>query len=146
MSRRGAPTPGPSVSLRLGRVAERTLNGAVPTILSLAAELLQILIVRRQDDIGPSARILGAAGADEARLVGLHGAVEIVELRILVEGAGVGVRGLGVGLGADDLRLLEALRLDRARFLLARRAHPLIGGIKRRAVGQIGALDAHVDD
>ena len=61
-----------------------------------------------------------AAVADERRLVGLHRAVEIVEFGILAEARGIGLRGLGIGLGADDLRALGALGADRARFLLAR--------------------------
>ena len=94
----------------------------------------------------PPARALRRPGRQEAHLVGLHRPVEIVEFRILVERAGIGGGGLGVGLGADDLRLPLPLGLDRARLLLARGAHPVIGGIERRAVGQVGALDPDVDD
>ena len=109
-------------------------------------ELPQILVVRRQDDAGPAARTVGSAVAEEARFVGLHRPVEVVEVRILAERLGVGRGGLGVGLGADDLGLLQALRLDRARLLLAGGAHPLIGRVERRPLGKVGALDPDVDD
>src|SRR5688500_19770983 len=102
------------------------------SLLSLSPELAQILVFRRQDDAGPAARIVGAAVAEEARLVGLHRAVEIVEFRILAERSGIGRRRFGVGLGPDDLGLLQPLRLDRARLLLAGGSHALIGRIVSR--------------
>ena len=58
-------------------------------LLSLPPELPQILIVRRQDDAGPAARVVGGAVAEEARFVGLHRPVEVVEVRILAERLGV---------------------------------------------------------
>src|SRR3546814_20684475 len=72
------------------------------------------------DDVGLIGGGRGIAIIDEGPLVRLHRAVEIVERRILAETLGIDVRCLRVGLGADDLRVLLALRADRRRFLLAR--------------------------
>src|SRR3546814_6882205 len=77
------------------------------------------------DDVGLIGGGRGIAIIDEGPLVRLHRAVEIVERRILAETLGIDVRCLRVGLGADDLRVLLALRADRRRFLLARGRHAL---------------------
>src|SRR6185295_2522550 len=109
-----------------------------------SSEFPQIVILWRQNDVG--GRRLLLAVADERRLIALHRAVEIVELRILAEARGVGFRRIRIGLGANDLRLLRALRADRARLLLARGAHAIVGGLQRRSVGKVRALDPDIDD
>ena len=53
---------------------------------------------------------------------------------------------LAVGAAADDLRFLLPFGTDRDRFLLTRGPHSIICRLKRRAFGQVGALDPHVDD
>ena len=85
-------------------------------------------------------------GIGEGCLIALHRAVEIVEGGILAKAGGVDIRGLRLGGGLDDLGVALALRADGGGLLLARGLHPAIGGIERRAIGQIGGLDPHVDD
>src|SRR5207302_8796557 len=97
---------------------------------------------RRQNDGGRRHLILPVA--DERRLVALHRAVKIVELRVFAEACSVDLGRVGVGLRADDLRLLAALGEYRTGLLLARGPHAVEGGVQRRAVGKIGALDAYV--
>ena len=77
---------------------------------STSSELLQIVILRRQNDV--RSRNLVLTITDERLLLALHRSVEIVEVRVLPEARGIGLRSLGIGLGADDLRLLRALRTD----------------------------------
>ena len=92
----------------LGTLAERVLNGDACRSVAPAPELPQIFVVRRQDhDDAPGASIPSVPKRDP---VGLHRPVEIVEVRILAEALGIDAGGLGIGIGADDLRLLGALR------------------------------------
>src|SRR5204863_3200857 len=99
---------------------------ATPVLAAGAPELPQIVVVGRQDDARSPARVFRRAGRQEGDLVGLHGPPEIVELRILVEGAGIGRGGLRIRFGANDLRLALALGADVAGLLLPRRAHPVV--------------------
>src|SRR5687768_17031592 len=76
--------------LRLGRAAERGLNDKTPGSRRLIppAELLEILVARRQDDAGTTH--LGPRSiVDEGRLVGLHRPVEFIEIRVLAERLGI---------------------------------------------------------
>src|SRR5690606_33741136 len=95
---------------------------------SASPELPEIIIIRRQDSGGFSRIIRREAG-----LVRLHGAVEIIELRVLAEASRIDFGGVGIGLRADDLGALGAFRPDRQRFLLARGAHALESALQRRA-------------
>src|SRR5690349_17591366 len=97
--------------------------------LSIAPELAKIIVVRRQDDAASSARALRRSGREEGHLIRLHRPPEIVEFGVLVERLGISGGGLGVGVGADDLRLPLPLGADILRLLLAGGAHPAIGGI-----------------
>src|SRR4051794_7902317 len=106
--------------------AERHLNNG--SSVGASSEFPQIVILRRQNDGGGRRTLLSVA--NERRLVALHRAVEIVELGILAEACRIGSRSFGVGFGADDLRLLRALRADRTRFLLTGGAHAVVSGLQ----------------
>src|SRR5512139_366348 len=109
---------------RLCRAAERSLNNRREGGASLTShELLQIAVMRRQDDAG-AAHVAGAV-VDEGQAVRLHRTIEVVEFGILAEGTGIDLRRLRVCIGADDLRLLHSLRADRSGLLLAGGLHPL---------------------
>src|SRR4051812_37626559 len=99
-------------------VAERRLNmNRLKGCVSAASlEFLQISAVRGHDDRGRSGR--RTFGAEEGLSVGLHRPIEIVEFGILIERGGIDARGLALGLGADDLRILASLRADGQRLLL----------------------------
>ena len=71
------------------------------TIAAAAFEFTQEFIVGRHDH--------GAAVVAEGGAIGLHGAVKGIELRVLAKAAGIGAGGLCIGIGADELGLLEAL-------------------------------------
>src|SRR5689334_2845941 len=109
-----------------------------------SSEFLQIVILRRQNDGRRGNLIL--AVADKGRLIALHRPIEIVKVSVLAEAGGVDPSGFRVRIGADDLRLLATLSADRARLLLTRRAHALVGGLERRSIGEVGALDANIED
>src|SRR4051812_39374630 len=94
--------------------------GSSAILARASSEFLQIVVLRRQDDGCPCDFVLPVA--DECNLVALHRAVEIVEIRVLAEARGISARGIGIGLGADDRRLLCSLGADRAGFLQARGA------------------------
>src|SRR5213075_1103660 len=83
--------------------------------------------------------------AQESRLVALHRPIEIVEFRVPAKACRISLGGLGIRFRADDLRSLAAFGTDRASLLLAGGDHAIVSGLQRRAVGQIGLLDADVD-
>ena len=85
-----------------------------------------------------SARAFSWPSPTKVDLIALHRPVEIVEIGVLAEARGISSRGVGVGLGADDLCLLGALGADRARLLLARGAHAVECGLQaaRRRAGR----------
>src|SRR5690606_3741337 len=88
--------------------AEHRLNGStVP-----AAELSQILVVRRKDDRTRAFVRL------ESPPIALHCAVEVVEIRVLVIGVRIDARGFRFRFGADDLCVALASGADRFGFLL----------------------------
>src|SRR3954462_9176386 len=97
---------------------------------SLPHELAQIAVLGREDDRGVA---LALALREEGGAIGLHRTIEIVECRILVERLRIDLRCLRLRIGADDLRLLQALRLDRRGFLTARRRHPVERAVERRS-------------
>ena len=57
-------------------------------------ELAQILIVRRQQNAARGFVVR----VRKSRIIALHGAVEIVEFRVLAKCVGIDFRGFGVGL------------------------------------------------
>src|SRR3546814_10643389 len=71
---------------------------------------------------------------------------DLIEIGVLAIAGGIDARRLAVGVAADDLRFLVALGADRRRLLLPRGAHAVVRRLQRRAFGQVGALDPHVDD
>ncbi len=103
----------------------------------------------------------------QRRLIGLHGAVEPKEIRVLVEGRGIGPVPLGVALALDALRFAGGVGLDHRHLAVGRGAdaprralafgtpfgglalplglHP---AIDRLHVGlrQVDALDTDIDD
>src|SRR3546814_8349113 len=72
--------------------------------------------------------------------------MEIVEFGVLAIARGIDARRFAIGGAADDLRFLLSFGADRDRLLLPRGAHPVIRRLKRRTLGQVGALDPDVDD
>src|SRR3546814_10253979 len=85
---------------------------------STPLKLFQEIIVAGEDHGGRPLPIRG-----ERIAIGLHGAIKIVELRILAEAVRIDAGGVGVRFGADDLRLLGPLGPDGERLLLPRRPH-----------------------
>src|SRR3546814_7344976 len=78
--------------------------------------------------------------------IALHRAIKIIEFGILAIARGIDARRFAIGGAADDLRFLLSFGADRDRLLLPRGAHPVIRRLKRRTLGQVGALDPDVDD
>src|SRR5947209_5454611 len=97
------------------------VSGSNALLARASSEFLQIVIVRRQNERRARRRL--SPVADELLPIALHRPIEIVEFGVLAEARRIGLSGIGVGLRLDDLRLFAALRQDRLRFLLARRAH-----------------------
>src|SRR3569832_2284605 len=149
--------------------ANYTQSGSTATSFSRAAELLpaRVCIIEVFKEVAFGIDHQHVIAILERRAIGLQAAIEGIELLILIKGFSVGLRGLpvaftahflrgAVGLGddlgaasigvrADALRLLRALRTPLARDPRPLRLHAAedrVADIR----GQVHALEAHVDD
>src|SRR3569833_1219020 len=146
-----------------------TRSGSAATSFSRAAELLpaRVCIIEVFEEVAFGIDHQHVIAILERRAIGLQAAIEGIELLILIKGFSIGLRGLAVaftahflrgavGLGddfgaapigvrADALRLLRALRTPLARDPRPLRLHAAedrVADIR----GQVHALEAHVDD